>query len=532
MKKWVVTLLKTIAFLAVCYGALLGIVYFMLAIPTERELWRISEYRVSNPILVNDLLIFHGYKVDHSVDCYCTYAVDKSTGEIVWSTEELATAYIEEAKGLGVGSADSTSVRAWVETVSPTTDVIYISINYWGSDHTRYNSILALKSSNGELLWKVDGEAVSDSIAGSVAEISRIFVVDNQGDLLAIDSDTGKEIWHQKVHEQHEWGENWFTYKNSAIYISTHSSECLISHCAFALDEQHYQQITAFSAETGELLWESPRLYRGRIYVFDNMMYMVSDPWDNSPEVKQRDDKLVTAIDLGTGSQKWELTFENAHEFYIFADDNKEIYVMFKSYRGGPNNFSKLAKLIVIDELSGNIVWQFNEDFSHGDLGHLKSGDTVYLGTEDGFIYALESSTGSIAWSTESGHFPYEFVVNRDTLIAVYEERFVSALDSTTGEQKWMLDLGIEDGWYYFNDEILKINGNDIYIAGNADEKIYALDLETGSILWSWKHFYPFKSEFQITFIENNLLYVNHQSDFRNLIDLNEKNWFFALKIK
>jgi len=65
----------------------------------------------------------------------------------------------------------------------------------------------------------------------------------------------------------------------------------------------------------------------------------------------------------------------------------------------------------LFDEFTGQPLWKFNENFSHGDFGHLINGNIVYIGTEDGFVFSLDSTTGHVIWRTETGHFPIHFVV-------------------------------------------------------------------------------------------------------------------------
>ncbi len=198
MKKWVVIILKIVSVMVAIYSVMLAIFYFKITIPSEREIWRITEYSVSVPSVVNDLLIFHGYRKDRSVDCYCLYAVDKSTEEIIWSTEKLAQPYI----GFAPGSSISFSVYTSLESVSETGDFIYVSLDYWDSDYTLEHILFAIRSD----------------------------------DMLAIDSNTGKQLWRRKVYPKYDEDYIWFTYQNNLVLVSTHSSECLKCCCTFISD--------------------------------------------------------------------------------------------------------------------------------------------------------------------------------------------------------------------------------------------------------------------------------------------------------
>lgn len=237
MKKWVVIFLTAATCIAAIYGIMLGIFYLKIIEKSERELWRITDYSVGKAVVVNNLFIFDGYKADRSIDCDCVYAANKSTGEIVWSTEKIEKTYMK----LGVTSSNSFSVNSYIEMVSPKKDIIYISLYYVSGDNLK-SALIAVKNNDGELLWKVDGEANSDSLANSVLEKNQIFVFDEQGDLLAINSDTGKEIWRNEIYDHYDNADIWFSHYKDTV---------------FTFNRQTDQKIKAFDAETGQSLWES-----------------------------------------------------------------------------------------------------------------------------------------------------------------------------------------------------------------------------------------------------------------------------------
>ena len=507
MKKWVVIFLTAATCIAAIYGIMLGIFYLKIIEKSERELWRITDYSVFQPVVVNDLFIFSGHKADRSINCDCVYAANKSTGEIVWSTEEVEKPYMK----LGATSSNSFSVNSYIEMVSPKKDTIYISLFYYGSGDNLKFALVAVRSNDGELLWKVDGEANSDSLANSVLEKNQIFVFDEQGDLLAINSDTGKEIWRNEIYDHYDNADIWFSYYKDTV---------------FTFNRQTDQKIKAFDAETGQSLWESDQFRGGRwnIYIFNKTIYLVSPPLDHN--------KLVTAIDLENGKKRWDLVFQDVSEFSMAAGDKNGVMFFITKYEGGPNNFHELAKLVVVDEFTGQLLWKFNENFSHGDFGYLINGNTMYIGTEDSFVFSLDSATGNIIWQTETGHFPIHFLVKGNALIVVYEEQYLSLLDLATGLQKWRLDLEIDKSWSILGEDILGINSDTIFVVGNKDQKIYAIDINTGNQLWSWRHFLPVRSYYEIGLLDKDILYVDQWPRWNFFIsdDLVGNNWYFALK--
>ena len=84
MKKNISTLAKILALtvltLGITFGVVFGILYLRETTRSERELWRIRDNRLEELMIVNNSLLFKGYKGEfpHSW-CEYIYAVDKNT---------------------------------------------------------------------------------------------------------------------------------------------------------------------------------------------------------------------------------------------------------------------------------------------------------------------------------------------------------------------------------------------------------------------------------------------------------------------
>ncbi len=498
MKKCVVIVLTAILYLVAMFGIVLGYFYFKINEQSEHELWRITDYSIQQVAATNDHFIFSGLKVNRSIDCNCVYAGNKLTGEITWSTEEITKPYIAKASQVG---GNLPSVSSYIEMVSPQQDIVFINLIY-DSEDTIGSALLAVRGSDGKLLWKIDGEVDSDSFASSVLEKNQFFVFTEKGDLLAINSNTGKEVWRRNVYQRYDDADIWFSYYKGAVFL---------------FNEQTDQKIKAFNAETGQSLWESDQFgsERWKVYIFNKTIYLVSPPLNSN--------KLVTAIDSKTGKKRWDMMFPDVDEFSMAAGSNNEILFLAKNYEGGLENFHELAKLIVVDELTGQLLWVFNENFSHGDLHYRINNGVVFIGTEDGYVFSMNSATGNVIWQTETKQFSMPFEIAENALIVVCKENCLSVLDTQTGLQKWKLDIGVSESWSVLGEDILEINSNTIFVAGNYNQRIYAIDLNTGTELWSWSHFLPVRSKYEIELIDN-VLYVDQWSDY---------GWYyFALRVE
>ena len=157
-------------------------------------------------------------------------------------------------------------------------------------------------------------------------------------------------------------------------------------------------------------------------------------------------------------------------------------------------------------------------------------GDLLYIGSCSGLYYALDRSTGEVAWSYDTGAegtaagFHGDPLITGDLVLTGSDHTLggqVYAFDLETGEVRWQRDvgglesdlvpsgetavgatsrggliaLGIEDGTiaWVFNRESLRqvdafsltpvIDGERIFFGGR-DGKVYALSSSTGDLIW------------------------------------------------
>ncbi len=133
---------------------------------------------------------------------------------------------------------------------------------------------------------------------------------------------------------------------------------------------------------------------------------------------------------------------------------------------------------------SGNLLWRFNTGDKIRSSPAIANG-VVYQGTNDGYIYALNSSTGSVIWQyaassggVESSPAVVSGVVYVGCLWDGYNG-YVIALNATTGTLIWRFatNSGIESSPAVFNGVV--------YI-GSFYGYIYALNATNGILIWSY----------------------------------------------
>lgn len=127
--------------------------------------------------------------------------------------------------------------------------------------------------------------------------------------------------------------------------------------------------------------------------------------------------------------------------------------------------------------------------------------NTVYIGSSDNNLYAINAGSGKVLWKYETGG-----AVNSTPLVTKDKVMFLSydgvfyALNRENGKPVWRFKTQGEsrflvkdyfnrsfkpDFWdFYLSSPVVK--GNKVYF-GSSDSNIYALELETGDKIWSYK---------------------------------------------
>ena len=145
----------------------------------------------------------------------------------------------------------------------------------------------------------------------------------------------------------------------------------------------------------------------------DKLVYLVTSSrniWSASTNQKVIGPPYsIIALDIKTGNQVWKLSFGQGFSplTKIIGD---QIYIQTSQPEGWGDDYHELNELLVVNKNTSEMLWQFNENYPHGEIEHLFHDNVVYIGTEDGFIFALDSITGKTIWQTIT-LFPHYLLV-------------------------------------------------------------------------------------------------------------------------
>lgn len=188
-----------------------------------------------------------------------------------------------------------------------------------------------------------------------------------------------------------------------------------------------------------------------------------------------------------TQAEAWTFPAEPQANQQFFAAPSKEgDRVVFGDY-GVPGGFfspgvtvSVYAVEDVDDGGSAPQEWVQTADIDDKIVAPpLQVGDTVYIGTADNYVLALDATNGNKLWDFETGHSIWGQPSHRDgVLFATSMDRSIYALDAESGELLWQTSFpgAIAAG---------PILNEDLIYVSDFDSQIHALDIHTGEEQWA-----------------------------------------------
>jgi len=140
----------------------------------------------------------------------------------------------------------------------------------------------------------------------------------------------------------------------------------------------------------------------------------------------------------------------------------------------------------------GAIAWRFQTD------GPVRSsptvaGDTVYAGSGDGRLYAIDRASGAERWRFDAGSpVDSSAAVAGDLVVFQSRDGAIRAVDRATGGPRWRVRTGPDlpwawghEGWDYFISSPAIVD--DRVFVGAGDGRLYCLDLTTGQEAWRFQ---------------------------------------------
>jgi eukaryotic-like serine/threonine-protein kinase len=353
--------------------------------------------------------------------------------------------------------------------------------------------------------FKTDGP-----IIGSPAVVNGVvFVGSLDGNVYAVDQETGKQKWKFK------------TLASRQVTSSPAVDNGMVYFGGF--DGVFY----ALDAETGTTKWtfltEFERRFEGkRLHGYPPGYQTIPDSWDiytSSPAVFNgrvyfgSGDGNVYAVDAKTGILQWKFaTGDIVHASPAVA--NNTVYI------GSWDSY-----LYALDADTGQEKWRFKtgEDaFIHNQQGFQSSpavaDGMVYVGCRDGHLYAVDALTGRKKWDypTNKGWVNTTPAVRDGIVYAGTSDGYrFFALDGKTGRLKFTLDA---KGAVFSSPAV----AGDRAFVGVSNGRMLAVDIKAGKLAWDFQtegsKSDPMKMLKPDGSLNNDVIYAPYFHDYQDMV--------------
>jgi outer membrane protein assembly factor BamB len=250
-------------------------------------------------------------------------------------------------------------------------------------------------------------------------------------------------------------------------------------------------------AHTGVYTSVTPKSISHLLWEFKTGGRVISSPVvANGVVFVGSNDHFLHAIDAGSGRELWKFrtganvngsaAVVNGAVYFLSLDGNaysldaRTGKQLWKFSTGGESrlNAAGLYGLAPSREVVPD-VWDF----------YLSSpaveGDTVYFGSGDHNIYALDAKSGSLRWKFLAGDVVHSSpAIAGGVLYIGCWDGVLYALNAKTGQLVWKFATGVDASHFMQGIPGSAAVANGLVVFGSRDNNIYALDAKTGKEVW------------------------------------------------
>ncbi len=285
-------------------------------------------------------------------------------------------------------------------TPAVTDQLVIVASEVAGSGFLSQSSYIVwgLDRENGALLWQFNGAKGQYVEGGAVG--GGLFVIGNSdGKVYALDLDSGALKWSFEAGHR-----IWSTplIDSETVYVGS------MDHHLYALNLDNGALQWAFKADGA--FASKPAMYDGALYVgaFDDQLY---------------------AIDAETGEQQWRYSTEN----WIWGDPVVYEDVVYATGVSG--------NVYAIAADSGTEIWRKQLDAPvRAGPAISEDGSQLFVGAENGILYALDTADGLMVWSRESEGQALSRPLARDGVVyqpIVFGSMRLRAMHAENGRDIW-----------------------------------------------------------------------------------------------
>ncbi len=184
----------------------------------------------------------------------------------------------------------------------------------------------------------------------------------------------------------------------------------------------------------------------------------------------------------------------------------------------GSQNF----KLYALDAATGAKRWEYKTGSWVESSPAIVNG-VVYFGSNDGRLYALDAHSGEKLWDFKAKYFIKSSPAVADGIVYFGAgDSYVYALDAVKGEKLWDFKTG---GWV--NSSPVVANG--IVYIGSGSKFCYALHALDGRLRLCFRSYYPVYSS---PAVSGEIVYFSNSKGYLYAVDGNARGWLWEREIK
>jgi outer membrane protein assembly factor BamB len=245
---------------------------------------------------------------------------------------------------------------------------------------------------------------------------------------------------------------------NGVIYVGTSDGT--------AADQSH---IYALDAHTGAILWSHSFNFRVAVNVIDHGTIYASSF------------KMLLTLNASDGKPGW--TSKALPSDQYFSSLQLVDGVLYASSSGG----SQYCYEYAYDPTVGKQLWRSEVVNGFVTSAPTISGDSLYFGSQNGYVYALNTKDGKQRWSYNAGVAVYPSPQVADGIVYIGETSLsrsndsIIALNAATGKHVWSKTI-----FDYFGQTQLLVNNGILYVPSD-DGVVHLLKISDGSQIQSYK---------------------------------------------
>ncbi len=375
-------------------------------------------------------------------------ALDAKTGEIIWTT-------------LTKGPMVFTGAYS---------DGLYFK---GGTDD---NTMYAFNADTGEIIWSYTPETDGYFVTGCAVAYGMVYEMNKDGYLYALNMYTGDLVWKYKGPNDSLMWPGMPTVADGKIYLTT-------GEAAQYNGPAGISEFSCINAYTGEPLWKLTDMEalppRESAIIAYGTLYII--PGDVTTSVD-----TISGNEYATDQQVWAIKDVSPN------GTPTKISTNWKQWRSDPTHSSTAS----VGPSSLYVAWKFETAGSVISSPSV-SDDIVYVGSTDGYIYALGAWSGNLIWKFKT-NAPVESspAVANGYVYTGGDDGYVYCLNPCTGALVWktFIDGNKE---FTFGNLVLKsspaVVDKTVYI-GSLDGYLYAINADTGAIIWKTQAQGPIES--------------------------------------